>query len=91
MDPSVFPTQGRYGYGVISWKLSQKETVIGMMVGLLTHNGVLHFKDAASRLVHVTDAPNCNRMQRGDQIIDVKKDDEILEMTIPLDMLDRLD
>jgi DNA gyrase/topoisomerase IV subunit A len=94
IDPDEFPTQGRYGYGVITWKLDEGERVIGMMTGLLTHNGVLHFKDAASRLVHVTDAPSCNRMQRGDIIIDVKKNDEILEMTVPLDMvyvLDKLD
>ncbi len=92
--PDEFPTQGRYGYGVISWKLDDNERVIGMMIGLLTHNGVLHFKDAASRLVHVTDAPGCNRMQNGKSIIDVKKNDEILEMTVPLDMvyvLDKLD
>jgi hypothetical protein len=65
-----------------------------MMIGLLTHNGVLHFKEAASRLVHVTDAPSCNRMQSGKKVIDVKKDDAILEMTVPLDMvyvLDKLD
>jgi len=92
--PDEFPTQGRYGYGVIAWKLGEGERVIGMLVGLLTHNGVLHFKDAASRLIHITDAPSCNRMQRGDTIIDVKKNDEILEMTVPLDMvyvLDKLD
>lgn len=87
IDPSQFPTQGRYGLGVITWKLPDKEFVIGAMIGLLTHNGVLHFKDAASRLVRVTDAPSCNRVQRGDIIVDVKKDDEILEMTVPLDML----
>jgi DNA gyrase subunit A len=87
IEPSQFPTQGRYGLGVITWKLPDKEFVIGAMIGLLTHNGVLHFKDAASRLVRVTDAPSCNRVQRGDIIIDVKKDDEILEMTIPVDMV----
>ncbi|MDY6868343.1 MAG: DNA gyrase subunit A, partial [Chloroflexota bacterium] len=94
IPPDEFPTQGRYGYGVISWKLDKGEHVIGMMIGLLTHNGVLHFKDAASRLVHVTDAPSCNRMQTGKSIIDVKKDDDILKMTVPLDMvyvLDKLD
>jgi len=91
IDPSLFPVQGRYGYGVIAWKLPDNEKVIGMMVGLLTHNGVLHFKSAASRLVRVTDAPSCNRTQKGSRIIDVKKDDEILEMTIPLDMVDIVD
>ena len=91
MKPGVFPTQGRYGYGVISWKLPKHECVIGMLFGLLTHNGVLHFKEAASRLLHVTDAPSCNRTQRGDNVIDVKKDDEILDMTVPLDMLYVLD
>ncbi len=90
IDPSLFPTQGRYGYGVISWKLPDGEYVIGTMIGLLTHNGVLHFKDAASRLVKVTDAPSCNRTQKGDLVIDVKKGDEILEMTIPLDMVSLL-
>lgn len=91
IDPSLFPTQGRYGYGVIAWKLPEDEIVIGMMVGLLTHNGVLHFESAASRLVRVTDAPSCNRTQKGSRIIDVKKGDEILEMTIPLDMVDIVD
>ncbi len=90
VNPVQYPTQGRYGYGVISWKLPEGETVVGAMLGLLTANGVLHFKEAASRLVRVTDAPECNRMQRGDIIIDVKKDDEILEMTIPWDMASML-
>ena len=84
--PDEFPVQGRYGYGVITWKLSKGEKVIGMMVGLLTHNGVLHFKEAASRLVHITDAPSCNRMQKGEKVVDIKKEDAILEMTAPLDM-----
>lgn len=91
INPAEFPTQGRYGSGVISWKLPEGEKVVGMMFGLLTHNGVLHFEEAASRLVHVKDAPSCNRMQKGSQIIDVKKKDEIIEMTVPLDMVGLLD
>lgn len=91
IDPKDFPVQGRYGYGVITWKLPKNEKVIGMMVGLLTHNGVLHFEEAASRLVHVKDAPSCNRMQKGGQIIDVKSNDEIIEMTVPLDMVNTLE
>jgi len=91
IDLSLFPTQGRYGQGVITWKLPKNEKIVGMMIGLLTHNGVLHFKEAASRLVHVTDAPSCNRMQSGQNVIDVKGKDQILEMSIPLDMLYVLD
>ena len=87
LEPAAFPTQGRYGFGVITWKLAKSERIIGMMVGLLTHNGVLHFKEAASRLVHVTDAPSRSRMQKGDKIIDLKKKDEILSMSIPSDMV----
>ena len=83
----MFPTQGRYGYGVIAWRMAKDERIIGMMQGLLTSNGVLHFKKAASRLVRVNDAPSRNRMQSGDRIIDVKKDDEILELTVPLDLV----
>jgi hypothetical protein len=83
----MFPTQGRYGYGVIAWRMAKDEKIIGMMQGLLTSNGVLHFKKAASRLVRVNDAPSRNRMQSGDRIIDVKKDDEILELTVPLDLV----
>ncbi|MBG0784140.1 MAG: DNA gyrase subunit A [Anaerolineaceae bacterium] len=91
IDPKDFPVQGRYGSGVITWKLPQNEKVIGMMIGLLTYNGVLHFEEAASRLVHVKDAPACNRMQKGSRIIDVKAKDEIIEMTVPLDMVNGLD
>jgi len=81
-----FPVQGRYGLGVIAWKLPEGEQVAGMMIGLKTHNGVVHFKDAASRLVHVSDAPSVNRMQKGQSVIDVKKGDQIIEMTVPLDL-----
>ncbi len=87
IDPDEFPTQGRYGYGVIAWKLPKDEYVVGMMVGLKTYNGVVHFEEAASRLVHVSDAPKCNRMQKGSSIIDVKKSDNIVEMTVPLDLV----
>lgn len=91
IDPKDFPVQGRYGSGVITWKLPNNEKVVGMMIGLLTYNGVLHFEEAASRLVHVKDAPSCNRMQKGSQIIDVKPNDEIVEMTVPLDMVNTLE
>ena len=85
--PEEFPVQGRYGLGVIAWKLPEGEQVAGMMIGLKTHNGVVHFKDAASRLVHVSDAPSVNRMQKGQSVIDVKKGDQIVEMTVPLDLV----
>ncbi|MBG0786489.1 MAG: DNA gyrase subunit A [Anaerolineaceae bacterium] len=87
IDPDEFPVQGRYGLGVIAWKLPDGEQVAGMMIGLKTHNGVVHFKDAASRLVHVSDAPSCKRTQKGASVIDVKKDDQIVEMTVPLDLV----
>ena len=85
--PEEFPVQGRYGLGVIAWKLPDGEQVAGMMIGLKTHNGVVHFKDAASRLVHVSDAPDVNRMQKGQSVIEVKKGDQIVEMTVPLDLV----
>ncbi len=90
IEPDEFPTQGRYGYGVIVWKLPDGERVVGMMIGLLTYNGVVHFKEAASRLVHVNDAPRCNRMQKGGRVVEVKKGDAIIEMTVPLDMVNEL-
>ena len=91
IDPDQFPTQGRYGYGVIAWKLEEDEHMVGMMAGLMTHNGVLHFKEAASRLIHVTDAPSASRMSKGNQVIEVKTTDDILEMTVPIDMINVLD
>jgi DNA gyrase subunit A len=87
IDPDEFPVQGRYGLGVIAWKLPEGERVAGLMIGLKTHNGVVHFKEAASRLVHVSDAPSGKRTQKGAGVIDVKKGDQIIEMTVPLDMV----
>lgn len=87
IDPDEFPVQGRYGLGVIAWKLPEDECVAGMMIGLKTHNGVVHFKDAASRLVHVSDASSGKRTQKGSSVIDVKQGDQIIEMTVPLDMV----
>jgi len=87
IDPDEFPVQGRYGLGVIAWKLPEDERIAGVMIGLKTHNGVVHFKDAASRLVHVSDAPSGKRTQKSTSVIDVKKGDQIVEMTVPLDMV----
>jgi len=37
--------------------------------------------------LRVTDAPSRTRAQKGEVVIDVKKGDEILEMTVPLDAI----
>lgn len=82
MNGKEYPVQGRYGQGVISWKLTNDDQLVVQMIGKLTDKGIVHFRKAASRIFKIGDAPKRTRMANGQKIIEVKAKDEIIYFTI---------
>lgn len=86
MEAKDFPQQGRYGQGVITWKLDGDDQLVVQMIGKLTEKGICHFRRAASRLFKVGDAAKRTRMANGQSLFDVKARDEIIGFTSIDDM-----
>ncbi len=81
MEAKDYPVQGRYGQGVISWKLDGNDQLVVQMIGRLTERGICHFRKAASRTFKIGDAPKRSRMANGQKIFEVKVKDEIIGFT----------
>jgi len=85
--PKDFPTQGRYGQGVVAWKLPEGEHLVGMTVGKYTTRITMHLAKYAAKSARLDDAPLQKRTAvRGKLILDVKKGDRLLGLTVPWDV-----
>ncbi len=79
---SEFPSQGRYGRGVILWDLPLGVKLAGMTVGKGTHLITLHLLKAASKMTRLDEAGIKKRSAtRGDAVADVKMGDSVLSLT----------
>jgi len=82
-----FPTQGRYGKGVILWKLPNGERLAGLAVGKDTLNITLHLLRAAAKSARLDEAPLRKRSTaRGKLVQDVKLGDAIIGLTVVWDV-----
>ena len=83
-----FPVQGRYGKGVIAWKLPAGASLMGCVIGTKTKQITLHLKKFAAKMVSLGDAPVQTRVAvRGKSVLEVRPGDQILEISVPWDML----
>ncbi len=77
-----FPTQGRYGRGVIAWDLPGKIPLVGTATGKGTSIVTLHLDKLASKMVRLDAAPVRKRSAtRGQAVVDLKPGDSILGLT----------
>jgi DNA gyrase subunit A len=81
-----FPSQGRYGQGVVAWKLPAKVKAVGMTIGKGTTRLTLHLNELAPKSTRLDDAPSLGRTARGKVIQELKKGDQIMKLTVPLEM-----
>ncbi len=87
ISPSDFPKQGRYGKGVILWKLPTGERLAGLAVGKHTQTVTLHLLKLAAKSARIDDAPNRKRATtRGGIVQDVKLGDAIIGVTMEWDV-----
>ena len=81
---SDFPRQGRYGQGVVAWKLTEGIRLAGMCVGKGNTKATFHLAKYAAKMARLDDAPSRKRTaQRGAQVVDIKAGDLITGLSIP--------
>ena len=76
-----FPIQGRYGQGVISWKLPKNDHIVVQMTGKLSEKGICHFRKSASKVFTLTNAISRKRGSGGQKLFTLKADDELIGFT----------
>jgi DNA gyrase subunit A len=73
-----FPTQGRYGRGVIAWVLPKGVSLAGMASGKPNYVATVHLLKAAPKSTRLDAAPVRKRSAvRGDAVVEVKAGDAV--------------
>jgi len=80
-----FPKQGRYGQGVIGWRLTGNDLISAQLVGKLTDRGISHFSKSASKVFTITNAISRKRAGNGQNMYPLKTGDEVIGFTTPID------
>ncbi|HUN22637.1 MAG TPA: DNA gyrase subunit A [Anaerolineales bacterium] len=78
-----YPLQGRYGKGVLAWKLTANAVLCGGMVGTAKDSAVLLSSKGKATLVKLDKAPARLRSQRGEDLLTLGTK-ETLVRVIPL-------
>jgi DNA gyrase subunit A len=78
-----FPRQGRYGQGVIAWKLSRQVSLVGAAVGKGTDRVILFFNRLAPKALRFDEAPLQSRTAQGKLIQELKPGDGITDLVAP--------
>jgi DNA gyrase subunit A len=87
VPPADFPKQGRYGQGVVAWKLPATVRLAGMAVGKGTMRVTFHLAKFAAKMARLDDAPTRKRSaQRGAEVVEVKAGDRIIGFVVPWDV-----
>ncbi|MFZ3070451.1 MAG: DNA topoisomerase (ATP-hydrolyzing) [Anaerolineaceae bacterium] len=76
-----YPLQGRYGQGVISWKLDKDDQIVIQLAGKLIDKGICHFRKSASKVFILATAPQRTRMANGQSVFALKPNDELIGFT----------
>jgi hypothetical protein len=85
LNPKQFPRQGRYGQGVIAWKLPEDVQVAGVAAGKGTRRVTVDFAKMATKFMRIDDAPQQGRTARGRKILDLKAGDRVTGLIVPRD------
>jgi DNA gyrase subunit A len=79
---TLFPTQGRYGQGVVAWKLSRTETLAGMAVGKPTTRLALRFDKLTPKTIRMDEAPLQTRVALGKPLVELKGGYKVVGLTL---------
>jgi len=78
-----FPRQGRYGQGVVAWKLPGKEVIVGVTIGKGTTRIGVHTSRLLPKTLRLDAAPVQGRTARGKAVIEVKGTSKVKGITAP--------
>jgi hypothetical protein len=78
VEQKDFPSQGRYGKGVIGWELPPRVTLVGLAAGRKNDIVTLHLAKAAPKMSRLDAAPLRKRSAvRGESVAEVKPGDVV--------------
>ena len=78
VEQKDFPSQGRYGKGVIGWELPARVTLAGLAAGRKNDIVTLHLAKAAPKMTRLDAAPLRKRSAvRGEAVVEVKPGDVV--------------
>jgi DNA gyrase subunit A len=77
-----FPRQGRYGQGVVAWRLPRTSTLVGIATGRATTRLTLHLEKLAPKALRFDETPVQTRVAQGKPIVDVKSGDRVAGLTL---------
>jgi DNA gyrase subunit A len=79
---ALFPKQGRYGQGVVAWKLPRTDALAGVVVGKPNTTVTLHLTKLAPKSIRLDEAPLQTRTATGKDILEVKAGVTVLALTV---------
>ena len=78
-----FPRQGRYGQGVIAWKLPRTSQLVGVAAGKPSTRVTVLLDKLSPKAMRLDEAPLQTRAASGKAIIDLKAGYQVLGLSIP--------
>jgi DNA gyrase subunit A len=81
-----FPTQGRYGQGVVAWKQTRTTRLTGIAVGNQTSRATLHLDKLAPKSIRFDEAPIQTRTAAGKSVVDLKAEDFVMAISTAWDL-----
>lgn len=83
VDEKDFPTQGRYGKGVIAWELSGKTKLVGVVSDKPNHLATIHLSKGAPKSTRLDAAGIRKRAAtKGDAVVEVKPGEEAVSVNV---------
>jgi DNA gyrase subunit A len=83
VDAKDFPSQGRYGKGVIAWDLPRGVKLAGMVMGKGNWIATIHLLKAAAKSARLDEAQLRKRAAtRGDALVEIKAGDAVTSVTL---------
>jgi len=80
---SQFPQQGRYGQGVIIWRLPQGVQVVAISTEKGTTRATLYLTRLSPKTIRLDDAVRQGRTARGRKLIEMKNDEKVTGLAVP--------
>jgi DNA gyrase subunit A len=80
---SQFPVQGRFGRGVLAWKLTRTSRLVGVATGKETTHLAVHLDKLAPKAFRMDEVAAQTRSARGRTLVALKVGDEVISLTAP--------
>jgi DNA gyrase/topoisomerase IV subunit A len=82
IESKEFPTQGRYGKGVLVWNLPEKVKLAGLVTGKPNEVATIHMSKGAAKSARLDAAAIRKRAAtKGDVVVEVKPGEEVTSLS----------